>query len=135
MKNLVRLEHQHLSLTEYVTKARLLGVGTADALWHFDISSGDEIFANDTYVVIRRNIPPEMNPQGFVGVKWLSIKRKDGTKVRSWADLQQIKHEMFGAEGEAVEVFPAASRTVNAANQYHLFGGSTWNAPFGFPKE
>lgn len=52
---------------------------------------------------------------------YLSVKRIDQSPVRSWRDLQRIKNELVGYEHEAVELFPAASRTVDLANQYHLF--------------
>ena len=63
----------------------------------------------------------------------LSIKRNDRGVWRDWRDLQRIKNEIAGPECEAVEMFPAESRMVDTANQYHLWvlpPGKRF--PFGF---
>lgn len=64
----------------------------------------------------------------------LSIKTNDRAAHHDWRDLQRIKNELCGDEAEAVELYPAESRLVDAANQYHLFvckpGG--YRFPFGF---
>ena len=52
---------------------------------------------------------------------WLSIRTADRRPVHDWRHLQRIKNELVGPEHEAVEVFPAESRLVDSANQYHLF--------------
>lgn len=51
----------------------------------------------------------------------LSIKRFDKAACRDWRHFQWIKNEVCGAEREAIEVFPAESRLLDAANQYHLW--------------
>ena len=51
----------------------------------------------------------------------LSIKRRDGAACRDWRDFQRIKNELIGPEAEAVELYPAESRLVDGANQYHLW--------------
>lgn len=51
----------------------------------------------------------------------LSIKRIDNMTLRDWRDLQRIKDELVGPENEAVELFPARSRMVDTANQFHLW--------------
>jgi hypothetical protein len=51
----------------------------------------------------------------------LSIKRFDKAACRDWRHFQWIKNEVCGAEREAVEIFPAESRLLDAANQYHLW--------------
>jgi hypothetical protein len=62
----------------------------------------------------------------------LSIKRRDGAAVHDWRDLQRIKNELVGPEAEGVELYPAESRLVDGANQYHLYvvQGGKW--PIGF---
>jgi len=54
-------------------------------------------------------------------ITWLSIKRIDKEPVRDWRDFQTIKNMICGPEFEAIEVFPAESRLVDTANQYHLW--------------
>lgn len=70
---------------------------------------------------------------GEITVTHLSIKRNDGAAVRDWRHWQRIKNELCGPEREGVEIFPAESRLVDGANQYHLWvlsdGG---RIPFGF---
>jgi hypothetical protein len=78
-----------------------------------------EIFLNDEYQV---NI--DKNPaHGFTqfDIWHLSIKRIDRDIIHDWRDLQQIKNLLVGPEYEAIEVYPAESRLMDSANQYHLW--------------
>jgi len=73
---------------------------------------------------------------GFKGMTiWhLSIKRHDREPMQDWRVMQRIKTEIAGAEAEAIELYPAESRVVDTANQYHLYAfmdGET--IPLGFP--
>jgi hypothetical protein len=52
---------------------------------------------------------------------WLSIKRNDQAPIHDWRDLQEIKNMIVGPEYEAIELYPADDRVVDAANQFHLF--------------
>lgn len=66
----------------------------------------------------------------------LSIKRLDKMAVHKWRDLQEIKNQLLGPEIEAVELYPAESRRIDVANQFHLFAlppGEMFN--FGFTGE
>ena len=84
-----------------------------------------DVFMNDTYRVRLRNAPP------FVQ---LDISRHDGEPCTNWRDFQQIKNELIGPECEGVELFPADSRLVDTANQYHLWviPDSSYRFPFGY---
>jgi len=64
----------------------------------------------------------------------LSIKRIDKEPIHDWRDLQEIKNLLVGKENEAVELYPAESRRVDMANQYHLwcFADPETQVPFGF---
>src|SRR5438105_2948014 len=77
----------------------------------------DYIFVNSRYQVNVRIMPAVPVFGRYV---WLSIKRRDKQPLRSWRDLQRIKNEICGRECEGVELFPAESRLVDSANQYHL---------------
>lgn len=81
------------------------------------------------YQVIMRS---SAGPDGMVH---LSIKRKDRMPIRNWLHLQVIKNVLVGSENEAVEIFPAQSRVVNAAHQYHLWvlKNPERRIPIGFP--
>lgn len=80
------------------------------------------VFANDVYAVRVRNAAP------FVQ---LEIFRHDGAPRTNWRDFQQIKNELVGPECEAVELYPAESRLVDTANQYHLWVNP--NPAYRFP--
>lgn len=54
-------------------------------------------------------------------VAWLSIKRRDREVIRDWRELQSIKNAIVGPEHEGFELYPAESRLVDTANQFHLF--------------
>lgn len=88
-------------------------------------------FGNDLYVVIRNDVPAR---DGWPAMIWLSIRRQDRAAIRDWRHFQQIKNELVGAECEAVEMYPAESRLVDTANQYHLWCLTDPEArwPFGF---
>lgn len=59
----------------------------------------------------------------LVDTDWLhlSIKRRDKQPIHDWRHLQQIKNMLIGMEHEGVELYPAESRLVDEANQYHLW--------------
>lgn len=73
------------------------------------------IYFNDLYVVIRR----EMSEDG--DTVHLSIRSQDHSANHDWRHFQRIKSELAGKEWEAVELYPAESRLVDTANQYHLW--------------
>jgi hypothetical protein len=83
------------------------------------------IYENDTYHVELRYQPPFVH---------LDITRHDRGSCKNWRELQQIKNEIVGSENEAVELFPAESRLVDTANQYHLWVhlNPEFRFPFGF---
>jgi len=63
----------------------------------------------------------------------LSIKRLDRKPIHDWRDLQRIKNELCGEEREAVELYPAETRLVDEANQFHLWVfPEGMMAPFGY---
>jgi hypothetical protein len=92
-----------------------------------------EIYVNEDYQVsvYRHDAPPA---EGWPPMVHLSIKRRDRTPFRDWREVQEIKNAILGPECEAVELYPAESRKVDTANQYHLWGFANpelrW--PFGF---
>jgi hypothetical protein len=55
------------------------------------------------------------------GAVHLSFKTHDRSARHDWRDMQRIKNELCGPEREAIELFPAEARLVDAANQYHLW--------------
>jgi len=58
---------------------------------------------------------------GWPPVIHLSIKAHDKRCVHDWRDMQRIKNEIVGVESEAMELYPAESRLMDEANQFHLF--------------
>lgn len=92
----------------------------------------EEIWKNDKYqVAVHRN--DGVRP-GWQKVIHLSIKRLDKEPIRDWREMQEIKNELVGPENEGVELYPAESRLVDLANQFHLWvlaDSKIW-FPFGF---
>lgn len=75
------------------------------------------VFKNNIYqVVVNKMASSEKFPEHA----HLSIKSLDGSARHDWRDFQRIKNELVGPEHEAVELYPAESRLVDASNQYHL---------------
>ncbi len=89
------------------------------------------VYKNSKYQVIKREIDGEA---GLPNVVWLSIKRIDKECIHDWRDLQEIKNKLVGEECEGIELYPAESRCVDLANQYHLwvFNDPEYRLPFGF---
>lgn len=75
----------------------------------------EKVWLNNLY---RVNIRPVSDDPPLVHV---SIKRLDKAPVHDWRHFQRIKNELIGPECEAVELYPAESRLVDGANQYHLW--------------
>ena len=62
----------------------------------------------------------------------LNIRRRDGKAIfRDWRHFQWIKNQLIGPECEAVELYPAESRMVDASNKYHLY--CSLDPAFRFP--
>jgi hypothetical protein len=82
-------------------------------------------FKNDIYQVVARDRGELIH---------LSIKRLDRKPCRDWRDFQEIKNQLVGRYNEAVELYPAESRKVDGANQYHLWviKDPRFRFPFGF---
>ena len=91
-----------------------------------------ELYVNDKYQVMLRRQRPTMAPGP--DLIHLSVRRRDRQPVHDWRDLQRIKNDLLGPEHEAVELYPAESRRVDLANQYHLWAldDSTFRWPVGF---
>jgi len=96
-----------------------------------------EAWKNDTYTV-------HVNRHQKIGLRddngdpvlmtWLSIKRNDRQAKPDWRDFQWIKNQLVGEENEGCELFPAESRLIDGANQFHIwvFEDPTYRFPFGF---
>lgn len=83
------------------------------------------IYVNNIYRVEVKNSQPFIH---------LDICRHDGGACKEWRHLQQIKNELVGPEYEAMELFPAESRLVDTANEYHMWvhADPTFRFPLGF---
>lgn len=77
------------------------------------VPDGLEIWGNHLYTATVRR-----DPGGFAH---LSVHRMDRKPLRDWRHMQRIKTEILGAEVEAVELYPAESRLMDGANEYHLW--------------
>ena len=95
----------------------------------FEDSCNEVWYANNLYQV---NVDyGQWDEDKKDGLIHLSIKNHDRTTHIPWQDKQWIKNDICGEEMEAVEIFPAESRMVNTANQYHLWVMN--EIPIGFP--
>jgi hypothetical protein len=88
-----------------------------------------KVVKNSRYTVSIRRVDLEMP---FGKALHLSIRRNDRAPIHDWRDLQRIKNELMGPESEAIELYPANSRLVDAANQYHLWLFESFEFKFGF---
>jgi hypothetical protein len=94
--------------------------GTGYEKEYGDFQSGvQSMWMNNRYVVIKKEL------EG--GMTWLSIRHKNRKAIRDWRHFQRIKNELTDPGREAMEIYPAESRLVDEANQYHL-----WVFPEGY---
>ena len=93
----------------------------AEAKHLYNEMLNDDVYRNDTYQVNIRWKSPLHNFGDDVDIVHLSIKRIDRAPIHDWRDLQEIKNELVGPDREALELYPAESRRVDSANQYHLW--------------
>lgn len=103
---------------------------TIDGIIQRELSA--EIWINDVYQVeVRRDVKTDINWPPMVH---LSIKRLDREPIHDFRELQAIKNELVGPENEGVELYPAESRLVDSANQFHLWvlASPDERFPFGF---
>ena len=94
-----------------------------------DVDPPDLLLINSRYqvaVYVRGNLEP------FGPIVHLSFKVHDRQAHHDWRDIQRLKNEICGDECDAVEIYPAESKLVDGANQYHLFVFGTYKIPFGF---
>lgn len=100
-----------------------------------DMQTNDALWLNSRYQVNVRRLESTIDGEGPPMIH-LSIKRRDKLAVgeERYRDFMRIKDELVGPEFEAVELYPARSREVDSANQYHiwLIGDPTFRWPFGF---
>jgi hypothetical protein len=91
------------------------------------------VWKNNLYQVLIKRVPMI---KGNPPMLHLSIKRLDKEPIHDWRDLQRIKNELIGPEHEAFEIYPAESRVVDTANQYHLwvFKDPEMRIPVGWQK-
>lgn len=101
---------------------------------YYKRNPAEEVWANNEWIVhVRRSIKIMVDSQ-FSHVTHLSIRRDDRSARPDWRAFQWIKNQLVGEENEGVEIFPAESRLVDGANQFHLwvYEDSEFRVPFGF---
>lgn len=87
--------------------------------------SGEQTFsAAYRNLVLSVQVSHEETQWGTVTHLW--VRRHDEQPV-TWREMQRVKNQLVGPERVGVEVYPAVSDLVNAANMYHL-----WVLPEGF---
>jgi hypothetical protein len=105
---------------------RLQKITMADAKARLDAyEKGSEYWINNLYQVQVRRFEETKSAH-------INIRRRDGKAIfRDWRHFQWIKNQLIGEECEAVELYPAESRMVDASNKYHLWCST--DPAFRFP--
>ena len=131
MKPLKRATFELPSKFRMKEQAKALGMSLADIRAQYRaIASEEEIWRNDDYVVLKR----DFEHLHLGKCVHLSIRRDDREPVSDWRDKQAIKNQLVGPECEGLELYPAESRLMDSANQYHLWVvcDPTSRVPFGW---
>lgn len=121
------------SIGQAAVIAARLGVPVGDVMAEYERAMRDVFWLNRVYqVAVRDHDPGEEWP----AMVHLSIKRLDRQRPgqERFRDFQRIKNELVGPECEALELYPAESRLVDSADQFHLFAVKEPGVrfPFGF---
>ncbi len=97
-------------------------------------AEASEVWKNDQYQVHVIPWEPLRINDRLVPVIQLSIRRLDRAPSRDWRDFQRIKNQLLGPEIEGIELYPAESRLVDSANQFHMFCvvDPLFRFPFGY---
>lgn len=106
---IVTLDYRQLRRESGLSKSqakRLLGQQRRALVWK-----------NSLYQVVI----DELNALAGFPMLHLSIRRLDRQPVRDWRHIQRIKNELVGPEHEGAELYPAESRVIDMANQFHLW--------------
>ena len=74
----------------------------------------------------------QVNIQDMGAFYHVSVKRLDKKEIHDWRNMQRIKNELIGEENEGCELYPAESRRVDTANQYHMFVAKNQEFRFTF---
>jgi hypothetical protein len=98
--------------------AKDAGLSRDEAEKAYRLSLRGRIAKSSMYQVVVCELEPDGDGETIVH---LSIKRLDREPIHDWRALQQIKNAIVGDESEAMEIYPAESRLVDGANQYHLW--------------
>jgi len=118
----VRIEKSKSEIQEL---AKDLGVTYKEMKEALDCDKDAEVWKNYIYTVLKHT---------HEDMVWLSIRRNDRKPVTDWRHKQLIKNQLVGEECEGMELYPAESRLVDTANQYHLWCSTTpgFRFPVGF---
>lgn len=100
------------------------------------VANAKEIFlSNSHYLVFMRIINPEdpydedkTTPVDAPLMVHLSMRTVENDVRHDWREMQRVKNEILGPEWEGMELYPAESRVVDTANQFHL-----WCLPIPLP--
>ena len=121
---------------EHIRAVHATAVGSGftldDIRAQFECLKDDVIWMNSIYQINVRPVPSIY--EGWPNMIHLSIKRRDKQPIHDWRHLQRIKNEIVGPEYEAIELYPAETRLVDSADQYHLWvlDKPGVRFPFGF---
>lgn len=100
---------------EFIAWAMKLGATREEAKGEYDAMRRAKVYESDKYIV---HVTP---PAEKDGATHISIRRLDRRSGTDWREFQDIKNQLCGPEREAVEIYPAESRLIDGANQYHLW--------------
>ena len=99
---------------------------------YYSMIENEQWYSNTLYSA---TVEKRKNDEMGLEVIQISFKRHDRKTDEniSWQHKQWIKNDICGAEAEGLELFPAESRLLNTANQYHIWVlGNNERLPFGY---
>jgi hypothetical protein len=106
---------------EVIAKMMRLGMTRKQAKHEYRRLKRLEWWGNDRYSV---GVDRDSELHGFgpsVRCVHVSFHLRDRAPVSDWRECQEIKNAVLGAEAEAIMLYPAESRVIDTANEFHLW--------------
>lgn len=104
--------------TAKLSSGMLALVGSVPALAQKYDEEGEETFMNESVVASRKLVEPV---PGWPQIVHVSFRTTDRDALVPYDTYVRIKNEIIDPMSEAIEIFPAESRLVDTANQFHFW--------------
>lgn len=125
------IPHEQRPWRPFAETIPVRGDGTQDPA---ALNGFEQFWSNSHYLVFTRWIDGSKYDEDKIvdpdapPMVHLSMRTVENDTRHDWREMQRVKNSILGPEWEGAELYPAESRVVDTANQFHL-----WCVQFTFP--